>query len=121
MRSFWMFLSGLVAGIILMGVSYQYHFVFSEQGLLVVPKPRPSLSDVYADIRGWSLEDWVAHPDLARALIADGRDELVRGSVVDAALDKLFPTSSDDARDETWHEPPGGSRSASELLDTSRR
>ncbi|HUG18416.1 MAG TPA: hypothetical protein VMM56_05525 [Planctomycetaceae bacterium] len=113
MKSVWMFLSGLVAGLILMGTAYQYHFVLSDEGFVVISKPQATLSDVYADIRGWTLQDWTEHSELAKALIADGRGNLVGGSMIDGTLDKLLPSSSGDALKNP--------RSASDLSGTLHR
>jgi hypothetical protein len=113
MKSVWMFLSGLVAGLILMGTAYQYHFVLSDEGFVVISKPQPTLSDVYADIRDWSLNDWTEHSELAKALIADGRGNLVGGSMIDGTLDKLLPSSPS--------ESPNHPQSASDLPGTLNR
>jgi len=92
MKSLWLFLGGLFSGLLLACLSYEYHFVMSEEGFLVVPKSQSSLSNVYVDIREWSLTDWGDHPEVARALIADGRSDLVQTSVADDALKKLLPS-----------------------------
>jgi hypothetical protein len=92
MKSLWLFLGGLFCGLLLTGLSYEYHCVMSEEGFLIVPKSQSSLSDVYVDIREWSITDWGDHPEVARALIADGRSELVKASVADDTLKKLLPS-----------------------------
>ncbi|MDG2389115.1 MAG: hypothetical protein P8M30_07330 [Planctomycetaceae bacterium] len=92
MKSLWLFLGGLFSGLLLMGLSYEYHFVMSEEGFLIVPKSQSSLSKVYVDIRDWSITDWGDHPEVARALIADGRSDLVKASVADETLKKLLPS-----------------------------
>lgn len=113
MKSVWLFLSGLVVGVILMGVAYRYHFVLSDEGFVVISKPQSTLSDVYADIRGWTLKDWTEHSELAKALIADGRGNLVGGSMIDGTLDKLLPSSQGNA--------PLNPQSASDLPGTLQR
>lgn len=91
MKFFWCFVAGFVLGVSTMGIAYSYHFVRSGEGIVLVPKTTPSLSNVYVDIRNWSLTDWGDHPALTCALIEDGRSELVKTSVTDEALQKLIP------------------------------
>ena len=86
MRSLWLFSGGMLTGFLLMGLSYEYHFVMSDQGFLVIPKTQSALKNIYVDIRDWSLKDWGDHPDVARALIQDGRSDLITtGTAGDAS------------------------------------
>ena len=96
MRSVWTFLGGLIAGVLLMGFSYDYHFVRSDEGFLIIPKTQSALKNVYVDIRGWSLGDWGDHSDVARALIQDGRSELITTGVTENSLEQLIPPLSAD-------------------------
>lgn len=112
MKSAWKFLTGALFGFAFAYIAYQYHFVMSDDGLIVVSKPQATLADVYADIRGWSLDDWTTHTELARALVADGRGELVGGSLMGGALDKLLPPSPGSGEDP---------QSATTVLDTLSR
>lgn len=91
MRSLWFFLGGILTGCLLVGLAYEYHFVMSDQGFLVVPKTQSALKNVYVDIRDWSLEDWGDHADVARALIQDGRSELITTGTAQDALEQLIP------------------------------
>ena len=91
MKKLWIFLGGLAAGLIIMGLSYEYHFVMSDDGFLFVPKSQASLKDVYVDIREWTISDWGDHPQVAKALIADGRDDLVTTSITEGALQEVLP------------------------------
>ena len=95
MRSVWIFLGGLTSGFLLMGLSYEYHFVRSDDGFLIVPKTQSSLRNIYVDIRDWSLEDWGDHADVARALIQDGRSELITIGATQNALEQLIPSLSE--------------------------
>lgn len=38
--------------------------------VIVVPKDRVRFQETFADVRGWTLNDVAAHPDLTRRLIA---------------------------------------------------
>ena len=95
MRSLWLFLGGILTGFLLMGASYEYHFVMSDEGFLIVPKTQSALKNVYVDIRGWSLQDWGQHPDVARALIQDGRSELITTGTAQNTLEQLIPQLSE--------------------------
>lgn len=91
MKSLWLFLGGIGTGFLLMGLSYEYHFVMSDQGFLIVPKTQSALKNIYVDIREWSLKDWGNHPDVARALIQDGRSDLITTGAAQNALEQLIP------------------------------
>jgi hypothetical protein len=95
MKSVWLFLGGILTGFLLMGVSYEYHFVMSDEGFLIVPKTRSALKNIYVDIRGWSLQDWGKHPDVARALIQDGRSELITTGTAENTLEQMIPQLSE--------------------------
>lgn len=53
------------------------HLVRTEKGLVVVPKRFVGLAGTRADIRRWTWDDAVAHPDLSRALIKAGYSDLL--------------------------------------------
>jgi hypothetical protein len=95
MRSLWLFLGGILTGFVLLGLSYEYHFVMSDEGFLIVPKTQSALKNIYVDIRNWSLKDWGEHPDVARALIQDGRSELITTGAARNTLEQLVPPLSD--------------------------
>lgn len=95
MKSVWLFLGGILTGFLLMGLSYEYHFVMSDEGFLIVPKTHSALKNIYVDIRAWSLEDWGKHPDVARALIQDGRSELITTGTAQNALKQVIPQLSE--------------------------
>jgi len=95
MRSLWIFLGGILTGLLLAGLAYEYHFVMTGKGFLIVPKTHSALKNIYVDIRDWSLEDWGQHPDVARALIQDGRSELITTGAAQNALEQLIPPLSD--------------------------
>lgn len=48
------------------------HIVRTDRGLVVVPKRFLTLSGTCADVRGWTWDDALSHPDLHRALLAAG-------------------------------------------------
>lgn len=64
-------------GAILMTGAFAFHVVRTPGGHIIVWKVRPSLKDVYADVRDWKPDDWKHHRMLVKALKDSGRGELV--------------------------------------------
>lgn len=67
----------MTLGAVLATFAFGTHIVRSRSGHFVVWKTRPSLKDVYADIRVWKPEEWKNHADLAKALQEAGRGDLI--------------------------------------------
>jgi hypothetical protein len=87
----------MVVGAALLAGAMNYHFVRSQQGLLMVPKLSKGLDDPYVDIRAFTLEDWQQHRALAAALIQSDKAELLADSSlsnfrnsINGVLDGLF-------------------------------
>ena len=66
-----------------------HHIVRSSKGTFQVPKIQLSVSDTYADIRDWEAKDFAEHPDLTRALVASGHEDLVPRSTANEAIGVL--------------------------------
>ena len=79
MGSVFKFLTGIVVGCLLTVGAMYYHIVRTDETWTVVPKLHPGLAETYVDIRDWSLEDWMSHPDFARSLHENDRHDLVPG------------------------------------------
>ena len=58
--------------------AFSYHLIRADEGLVLVPRQRASLTDAYADIRNWQANEWTQHLDLAQALVEDGRGDLIQ-------------------------------------------
>ena len=86
MRKLFVLVFGALFGGAGVWFSYNYHVVKSEKETLCVPKQRPALTDIYCDIRKWSIAEWKQHPDLASDLVKHGRSELV----IDSTAKNLF-------------------------------
>lgn len=76
------------------GVMYvllAYHFVTTKDGSVRVPKAAMTFDDTFVDITAWEARDFVEHPDLTRALLDNGHEDLVPKPVQagDKVLDKL--------------------------------
>jgi hypothetical protein len=78
---------------------YNCHIVQTKENWLLVPRSGMSLTDVYADVRSWSLSDWRNHPDLARDMLKAGYAETIKehavSDAVDESLDRLTQRSDD--------------------------
>lgn len=95
----WKFLGGLILGAGLMYGALHFHLVRGQSGIFMVSKVTSDLSDVYVDIRGFTLEDWKRHKPLAAAIIKSDRSELLDDATlsgfrenVHAVVDRLFST-----------------------------
>lgn len=91
------FLAGVVTGALLLFVAMHYHIVRSDEGFHLVPKVSNNLSNVYVDIRDFSLDDWRSRKIVAAALVRHERGDLVGHSagnrfrgLIDSAVDNLF-------------------------------
>lgn len=80
MSTFRKFLSAvffMMLGGILAACAIGLHIVCAPTGLLAVRKTRPAVKDLYVDIRRWTRQDWQKHPDLEKALIEAGHQDLL--------------------------------------------
>jgi phenylalanyl-tRNA synthetase beta subunit len=75
--------SGVIAVLLAISVTASmvwlsgHHLVKTDKGLVVVPKRFVGLKGTRVDIRSWTWADAVAHPDVSRALIKAGYEELL--------------------------------------------
>jgi hypothetical protein len=76
-RKLFIFVMGMLVGAGLVGFSFKYHVVYTNDGLILVPKKQAALGDLYVDVRNWKPSDWQAHPGLVQSLIARGRGDLI--------------------------------------------
>jgi hypothetical protein len=70
-----LFFASLGGGLVYL--AFTHHVVRADEGFLLVPKHTASLTDVWADVRGWTADRWLEHPQLARSLIEQGRSDLI--------------------------------------------
>ena len=82
------FLFGVVVGALLLYLAMHYHIVRGNDGVFMVAKISNNLSDVYVDIRDFSLSDWKNHKPLAAAIMESNQSHLLE----DASLN-TFRTS----------------------------
>ncbi len=73
-------IGSLVAVVILGGLAYwaaSHHVVRTDEGTLVLAKRFLTYADTYVDVRAWSSADFAAHPELWRALVDQGYQDLL--------------------------------------------
>ncbi len=76
------FLFGMITGAALLYVAMHFHVVRGNEGVFLVPKLSNNLSDVYVDVREYTLSDWQSHKPLAAAIMRSNQSHLLD----DAAL-----------------------------------
>lgn len=107
-------LRSLVGGAILgaggMYVGLQYHVLLAPEGFLMVPRaPQHSLKDSYADIQGWDAQAWAGHPQIARAVTAYKRADLigegVRNNLFEGLRETALPSEEQMSKTSSAWEP----------------
>lgn len=72
--------------------AFQYHLVRTADEYVLVPKVSAGLTDTYVDVRSWSALEWQRHPGLVRALLKQGRGDLVVAPTTRGLLHDLLRT-----------------------------
>lgn len=83
------FLLGVVVGFGLYHAAINYHVVYAKDGLHLINKTPPRLSETYVDVRDFSAGDWAQHPELILALKKAGKDDILAGATADAVNDAI--------------------------------
>ena len=94
MRRLPTFIFGMIAGGLLIYGSLNYHVINASSGLHLVPKVDSTLAETYVDVRGWGMADWMQHKNVAAALLAANRQDLMQSAAEDsirAGIDRVFP------------------------------
>ncbi|MBN1883395.1 MAG: hypothetical protein JW885_14605 [Deltaproteobacteria bacterium] len=58
----------VVAAVVFFGVLFNYHFLMTDDGFVVVQKESWGPDATFADTRNWGLSDWLEHPEVTEAL-----------------------------------------------------
>lgn len=82
------FLGAVIGGVLVFGV-VRFHLVRANEGFHLVPRLDSGLSDVYVDIRLFSLTDWSNHRTLAAAIIRANKDHLLQDSATQSFREGL--------------------------------
>ena len=78
------FLLGMATGALLLHAATMYHVVRASDGVHLVQKQPPRLSETYVDIRQFTMSDWATHPQLASALVQANQQQLLGDSAAGA-------------------------------------
>jgi hypothetical protein len=84
-------LVGMAAGATLLYVAMNYHVMRADDGIHLVAKQSPRLSETLIDIRAFSMSDWAGHPQLAAALVQADKEYLIGNSAAGLLQDKISP------------------------------
>lgn len=98
MRRLPTFIFGVIVGGLLIYGGLHYHLINSTSGLHLVPKVNSTLSSTYVDVRGWGLDEWTQHQDVAAALLSANRQDLMQSAAEDSirtGLDRILPQGND--------------------------
>jgi hypothetical protein len=111
MRRLFAMVFGALLGAAAMFMAFKFHVIRIKDDVVFVPKPSAALVDAYVDVREWTTAEWAKHPQLVKALILNGRADLVRRSVTARWKDKIFgeqngATDDDRKPDDTTQDSP---------------
>ena len=98
MRRLPTFIFGMIVGGLLIYGGLHYHVINTPSGLHLVPKVNSTLAETYVDVRGWGVAEWMQHKDIAAALLAADRQDLMQSAAEDSirtGLDRILPAGND--------------------------
>jgi hypothetical protein len=81
---------GAVLGCGVTIVAFRWHVVRANDGWHMISNGTPMPSDIFADVREWTPNDWADHPRLATALVAAGKGDLVMRTSAANVLDRVM-------------------------------
>ena len=90
------FLLGVVVGFGLYHAAFNYHVVYAKDGLHLVKKGKPRLSEAFVDVRDFDAQQWLAHPDLVLDIQRAGKEGILKqaaGDVAQEAIEQALPQS----------------------------
>ncbi|MCX7419230.1 MAG: hypothetical protein NT013_06795 [Planctomycetia bacterium] len=104
MRRLFAMVFGALLGAAAMFMAFKFHVIRTKDdgiyGMVFIPKPSAALIDAYVDVREWTTAEWTKHPELVKALVLNGRADLVRKSVTARWKDKIFGEKSSETQDD---------------------
>ena len=89
-RGLSIFTLGLALGGGAVFAAFHWHVVRADDGWHWVRNDASSLTDCYADVRGWTAEDWAARPKVASALVNAGKGDLILRTSASGTIDRLL-------------------------------
>lgn len=78
MKYLTVFLLGALLGAGGMFVGQGCHILRTGDGFELVRKVRPGFALTYVDVRDYEVEDWLAHPELAQAVLEANKGHLIK-------------------------------------------
>ncbi len=82
MKYLTVFLLGALLGAGSMFVGQGYHVLRTADGYELVRKVRPGFALTYVDVRNYQAEDWLAHPQLAQAVLEADKGHLIKATAM---------------------------------------
>jgi hypothetical protein len=79
----------MATGAALLHVVTTYHVVRASDGIHLIAKQPPRLSETYVDIRSFTMTDWAGHPQLASALVQANQHQLLGDSAAGAVRETV--------------------------------
>ena len=83
-----------VVVLVLIGAGLMYyalghHFVKTKEGTITVPKASLGLADTYVNITEWKAADFADHPEVTKALIDNGHEDVVLTTAAGGVIEWL--------------------------------
>jgi hypothetical protein len=98
MRRLSTFIFGMIAGGLVIYGALSYHLIHAKDGMHLIPKVKSTFTDTYVDIREFGPADWLERFEVAQALQAAGRADLIEAAAFDSletGLDRLLSPPDD--------------------------
>jgi hypothetical protein len=97
----------MITGATLLYIAMHFHVVRGNEGVFLVPKISNNLSDVYVDVRSFTLNDWQSHKPLAAAILQSNKSHVLSDaslsgfrSRLEGLMSGLFSNSNVGTRDD---------------------
>jgi hypothetical protein len=93
MKRFKPYFFGMLIGTVLTFIALRYHVIRHDDGISLVPRhPQPALRSIYSDVREWGGAMWEKHPEVAQAVIADDRIDVISDEALGQVSEQLRET-----------------------------
>jgi hypothetical protein len=93
MKRFKPYFLGMLIGTALTFIALRYHVIRHDDGISLVPRhPQPALRSIYSDVREWGGAMWEQHPEVAQAVIADDKIDVISDEALDQVSEQVRET-----------------------------
>jgi hypothetical protein len=79
----------MAAGAGLLYTAMNFHVMHAGDGFHLVAKQSPRMSEIFIDVREFSMADWASHPQLAADLVQANKQYLVGDSAAAALQENV--------------------------------